>query len=83
MSDTKEQQQKSMTDTIRSLADGTGLVLGTSALAVLGYLALGDWMLAAGLIGPAGHTAGAAIALVIALVLALSAGLVIAERWER
>lgn len=74
-------EQMSLTETIRSLVDGTGIVLGAGALAVLGYLALGDWMLEAGIIGQAGHTAGAAIAFVIALVLALSAGMIIAERW--
>jgi len=83
MSDTPADavEQLSMMDTIRSLADSTGLVLGAGATAVIGYLALGDWMIEAGIIGQAGHTAGAAIALVISLVLALSAGMIIAERW--
>lgn len=69
-------------ETVRSFADGTGAILGISAAALLGYLALGNWMLKSGLIGPDGHFAGVVIAFVGALVLTVATAMIFIERVE-
>lgn len=71
-----------VSDTVRSFADGTGVVLGCSAAAILGYLSLGDWMLRTGMIGSDGHFAGVVIAFVGALVLSSVTAMIFMERLE-
>lgn len=68
--------------TVRSFADGVGLLLSGCAIALIAYLELGDWLLRSGLITEWGHTAGAAIAFVGAAFLAIAAGAVFIERYE-
>jgi len=67
-------------ETVRSFADGTGAILGISAAALLGYLALGDWMLKSGIIGADGNFAGVVIAFVAALLLTVATVMIFRER---
>lgn len=69
-------------DTVPSFADGTGAILGISAAALLGYLALGDWMLKTGMIGADGHFAGVVITFVGALFLTVATLIIFHERLE-
>lgn len=69
-------------DTVRSFADGTGAILGISAAGLLGYLALGDWMVKTGMIGADGHFAGVVIAFVGALFLTVATLMIFRERLE-
>ena len=69
-------------ETVRSFADGTGAILGISAAAILGYLALGDWMLKTGMIGADGHFAGVVIAFIGALLLTVATAMIFIERLE-
>jgi len=71
-----------MIDTIRSFADGIGLLLGVFAAVILGYLRLGDWLLETGRIGSAGDFAGVTIAFIGALFLTVATVMIFIERLE-
>jgi hypothetical protein len=71
-----------MIETVRSFADGTGVLLASAAAVILGYLYLGDWMLRTDLMGRQDHFAGVVIAFVCALLLSVATVLIFKERWE-
>ena len=67
-------------ETVRSFGDKIGALLGTYAAALLGYLALGDWMMKNGMIGADGHFAGVVIAFICALLLTVATVMIFIER---